>query len=151
MSQLQIIVEQLGPWAWWIGGLILLGVELLVPGNVLVWFGIAAMLTGLEILIVDFGWQVSVLLFVVLSAVLVILGRRYFARDNKPGEQPFLNDRARRLVGGTYVLTKPIVDGRGQIKVDDTNWRVTGPDLPSGSKVQVAGADGSVLMVVRAE
>jgi len=71
--------------------------------------------------------------------VLVIVGRRYFARDNRPGEQPFLNDRAARLVGGTYVLTKPIVDGHGQIKVDDTNWRVTGPDLPSGSKVQVAG------------
>jgi len=34
--------------AWWIAGLVLLGLELLVPGNVLVWFGIAAMLTGLE-------------------------------------------------------------------------------------------------------
>ena len=151
MSQIQIILEQLGPWAWWIGGLILLGVELLVPGNVLVWFGIAAMLTGLEILIVDFGWQVSVLLFVVLSAILVVLGRRYFARESRPGEQPFLNDRARRLVGGTYVLAQPIVGGRGQIKVDDTNWRVIGPDLPSGTKVRVAGADGAVLAVERAE
>ena len=144
---IQDVIVELGPWAWWIAGLILLALELLIPGNVLVWFGIAAMLTGLEILIVDFGWQVSLLLFVVLSAVLVVVGRRYFARENRPGEQPFLNDRARRLVGGTYVLTKPIVGGRGQIRVDDTNWRVTGPDLPSGTKVRVAGADGPVLAV----
>ena len=148
---IQDVIVELGPWAWWIAGLILLALELLIPGNVLVWFGIAAMLTGLEILIVDFGWEVSVLLFVVLSVVLVVLVRRYFARENRPGEQPFLNDRARRLVGGIYVLTKPIVGGRGQIKVDDTNWRVTGPDLPSGTKVRVAGADGAVLAVERAE
>ncbi len=145
------VLVELGPWAWWIAGLILLALELLIPGNVLVWFGIAAILTGLEILIVDFGWQVSLLLFVVLSAVLVVLGRRYFARENKPGEQPFLNDRARRLVGGIYVLTKPIVGGRGHIKVDDTNWRVIGPDLPSGTRVRVAGSDGPVLAVERAE
>ena len=151
MSQIQIWLEQLGPWAWWIAGLTLLGLELLLPGNVLVWFGIAAMLTGLEILIVDFGWQVSWLIFVVLSAVLVVVGRRYFARENRPGEQPFLNDRARRLVGSTYILTRPIVDGQGQIKVDDTSWRVTGPDLPSGTKVRVAGANGPVLAVERAE
>ena len=44
-----------------------------------------------------------------------------------------------------------IVGGRGQIKVDDTNWRVTGPDLPSGAKVRVAGADGAVLAVERAD
>jgi membrane protein implicated in regulation of membrane protease activity len=151
MSQIQTVLEQLGPWAWWIAGLILLGLELLLPGNVLVWFGIAAMLTGLEILIVDFGWQVSWLIFAVLSAILVIVGRRYFARDNRPGEQPFLNDRARRLVGGTYILSRPIVDGQGQIRVDDTNWRVTGPDLPSGTRVRVAGADGAVLAVERVE
>ena len=145
------ILAELGPWAWVIAGLILLALELLLPGNVFVWFGIAALLTGLEILIVDFGWQVSLLLFVVLSVVLVILGRRYFARQGGRGEQPFLNDRARRLVGRTYVLTKPIVAGHGQIKVDDTNWRVIGPDLPSGSKVRVADADGAVLAVEPAE
>jgi inner membrane protein len=77
-------IYELGPWAWWIAGLFLLGLELLFPGNVLVWIGIAAMLTGLEILIVDFGWQVSLILFLVLSAAMVILGRRYFVRESRP-------------------------------------------------------------------
>ena len=69
-------VIQLGGWAWVIGGLILLGLEILAPGNVFVWFGVAAMITGGFALLTDFGWQVDSLLFVVLAIVLVIVGRR---------------------------------------------------------------------------
>jgi hypothetical protein len=45
------------------------------------------------------------------------------------------------------MLAAPIVDGHGQVKIDDTNWRITGPDLPSGTRVKVIGADGAVLKV----
>jgi membrane protein implicated in regulation of membrane protease activity len=142
-------IRQLGPWSWWVFGLVLLALEIVVPGNVFVWFGIAAILTGALALFADFGWQVELIVFVVLALVLVIAGRRAFARDAEASEQPFLNDRARRLVGGTHVLTAPIVDGQGRIRIDDTNWRITGPDLPSGTRVKIVGADGSVLAVER--
>ncbi len=92
----------------------------------------------------------ELIVFVVLAVVLVIAGRRIFARNAQPGEQPFLNDRAHRLVGSTYMLAAPIVDGHGQVRVDDTNWRITGPDLPSGTLVKVVGADGAVLKVEKA-
>jgi len=143
--------RQLGPWGWWIAGLILLALELVVPGNVFVWFGVAAILTGALALFAHLGWQIELLIFVILAVVLAIAGRRFFARGNSPGEQPFLNDRARRLVGGTYVLSRPIVDGHGSIRIDDSNWRVTGPDLPSGTRIRVAGADGAVLAVEKAD
>jgi membrane protein implicated in regulation of membrane protease activity len=143
--------RDLGPWSWWIVGVALLALELAMPGNVVVWFGVAAVLTGILALFADLGWQVELLVFVVLSVVLVIAGRRLFSREAAPGERPFLNDRARRLVGGSYVLHQPIVEGQGTIRVDDTNWRVTGPDLPSGSRVKVAGVDGTKLSVVKDE
>ena len=142
--------RQLGPWSWWLIGVILLALELIVPGNVFVWFGVAAILTGALALFADLGWQIELITFVVLSLALAVAGRRYFARNQSPGEQPFLNARARRLVGQAYVLEEPIVDGRGRIRVDDTNWRVSGPDLPSGTKVRIAGADGAVLAVEKA-
>ena len=87
-----------------------------MPGNVFVWFGVAALLTGVLALFTDFGWQVELIVFVVLAIVLVIVGRRIFARTSQPGEQPFLNDRAHRLVGGNYMLSEPIVDGHGQVQ-----------------------------------
>ena len=38
----------------------------------------------------------------------------------------FLNRRADELVGRAFVLDKPIVDGVGTVRVDDTVWRVSG-------------------------
>ncbi len=140
-------IRQLGPWSWWVIGLILLALEIVVPGNVFVWFGVGAILTGAFALFTHFGWQVELVVFVVLALVLVVVGRRLFARESEPGEQPFLNDRGHRLVGGSYVLSAPIVNGQGHVRVDDTNWRITGPDLPSGTRVKVVGADGAVLKV----
>ncbi len=140
-------IRLLGPWSWWVLGLILLALEIVVPGNVFVWFGVAAILTGALALFTHFGWQVELLVFVVLAVALAVAGRRFFSRQSEPGEQPFLNDRAHRLVGGIYALSAPIVDGHGHVRIDDTNWRISGPDLPSGTRVKVIGADGAVLKV----
>ncbi len=82
------VLEQLGPWAWFIAGLALLGLELALPGNVFVWLGIAAILTGIVILIVDFGWQVNVAIFLVLAVASVVVGRRRFARDETSARPP---------------------------------------------------------------
>jgi membrane protein implicated in regulation of membrane protease activity len=140
------IVRQLGPWLWIIAGLILLGLELLAPGVFLIWFGLAALATGLFAFVTDFGWQADVIVFVVLAVVLVIVGRRYFSGAGQ-SEQPLLNQRAVRHVGTTHTLAGPIVDGQGRIHIDDTNWRIEGPDLPSGTRVRIVAADGAVLKV----
>ena len=38
---------------------------------------------------------------------------------------PFLNKRADALVGRVFTLEKPIVDGTGTVRIDDTIWRVS--------------------------
>jgi membrane protein implicated in regulation of membrane protease activity len=144
------LIRQLGAWNWLIAGIILLGVEILAPGNVFVWFGLAALVTGAFAFLTDFGWQTDALVFVVLAVVLALAGRRYFAPMSAPSEQPFLNQRAAKQVGTIHVLAEPIVDGHGRIRIDDTNWRVTGPDMASGTRVRVVSADGALLTVVAA-
>ena len=144
------VLQQLGPWAWIIAGLILLGLELLAPGIFLIWFGIAALITGAFAFATDFGWQADLIVFVALAIVAVLVGRRYFSPSREPGEQPLLNQRAQRHVGSTHVLAEPIVDGQGRVRIDDTNWRIAGPDLPSGVRVRISGVDGAVLTVEKA-
>ncbi|MCX5580021.1 NfeD family protein [Kaistia terrae] len=141
-------VRQLGPWSWWILGLLLLGVEVLAPGAFFLWFGIAALLVGTLAMIVSLGWQAQAILFVALALVLVILGRRFYSRERRPGDQPHLNQRAARFVGSVYPLAEAIQNGHGRIRIDDTTWSVTGPDLPAGTRVRVTGFDGAVLKVV---
>ena len=62
-------------------------------------------------------------------------------------ESPMLNRRAEALVGRVFTLEKPIVDGTGTVRIDDTIWRVHGPDRPAGSRVKVTQADGANLAV----
>ena len=143
-------IDDLGAWAWWVGGAILLAIEILAPGNVFVWFGIAAVLTGTAALVTDIAWQYQLLIFAVLAIALVLVGRRYFGRAGA-SEEPLLNERATRLIGQSYVLGEPIVAGNGRIRIDDTIWRLTGPDLPSGTRVRIVGHDGSVLQAALAD
>ena len=75
------------------------------------------------------------------------LWRRFARRVEKPVDQPFLNRRADAFVGREFTLEKPIVAGNGTVKIDDTIWRLSGPDVPGGSRVKVVRADAATLVV----
>lgn len=142
--------NSLGPWGWWIIGLVLLALELLVPGVFLIWIGAAAVVVGALSLALwgtgIWGWHVQLLLFAILSVVFAIVGRRFYGGQGKTDE-PWLNRRGESLVGRTATLHEPIVEGRGRIKLDDTMWSVMGPDLPIGTRVRVIASSGRDLTV----
>jgi hypothetical protein len=48
-------------------------------------------------------------------------------------------------------LTEPIINGRGRIRINDTMWRVKGPDLPTGTEVRVVAFDPVSLEIEVAE
>lgn len=141
-------VAGLGPWAWVIGGLVLIGVELVAPGSFFVWLGLAALLVGLVDYALDPPWQGQALAFAGLSVALVLLGRSVTGRrDEDPAGQPNLNRRGHALVGRVFTLDAPIVEGNGRVRVDDSSWRVAGPDAPAGASVRVVGVEGTTLIV----
>src|SRR6185437_7706591 len=133
----------LGTWNWLIFGFILMALELLAPGVFLFWLGLASLLVGLVSFALHPSWQTQLLMFAVFAALAVPVWRK-LARSNRQASasNPFLNKRADALVGRVFTLEKPIVDGQGTVRVDDTIWRVAGPDAPAGSRVKVVKADG---------
>jgi hypothetical protein len=145
------IFATLGTWNWLIFGLILMGLELLAPGVFLFWLGLAAFLVGLLSFLINPSWQLQILLFAIFAAAAVPLWRRV-ARGNASVSKsnPFLNRRSDALVGRVFTLEKPIVDGAGTVRIDDTIWRVAGPDVPAGSRVKIVQADGASLTVAAA-
>jgi membrane protein implicated in regulation of membrane protease activity len=140
-------IRALGGWSWWILGLVLLGAEVLLPGFFFLWFGIAAILIGASALLIDWPWQMQVLGFVVLSVITAVVGRRFAGTSDGETADPHLNLRASRLEGRTFILDEPIVEGSGHLKIDDSVWRVRGPDAAAGTRVVVTGSDGTVLLV----
>ena len=145
------LIKDAGPWAWWIFGIVLLIAEVAVPGNLLVWIGIAGLLTGLfSNLFWETGWwvwQVQWLTFAVLSAAALYFGRGWVSGRGNRSEEPTLNQRGSSLIGRTAELIEPLHNGRGRVKIGDTIWIVSGPDLPAGAKVRVVGSQGSDLTV----
>lgn len=141
----------LGSWNWLIVGVVLMALELIVPGVFLFWFGLAALLVGLVSFAFDPSWQLQFLMFALFAAAAVPLWRKLSRSNSAPSrDNPFLNRRAAGLVGRVFTLEKPIVDGAGTVRIDDTVWRVAGPDAPAGSRVRIVEADGASLTVAAA-
>ncbi|CAN7617243.1 NfeD family protein [Devosia sp. LjRoot16] len=135
-----------GAWSWVVAGLILLALELVVPGGVLVWLGGAALVTGVLALFVSIFWPLQFVIFGALALASIGLWLK-FRGPGVASDRPFLNQRANRFIGQEAVLDEPIRDGIGRIALDDTVWRVQGPDLAAGSRVRIIEADGALLRV----
>jgi hypothetical protein len=137
----------LGTWNWLIFGLVLMALELLAPGVFLFWLGLAAFLVGVLSFLFHPLWQMQILMFAVFAVAAVPLWRRFAHPKPNTGSNRFLNKRADGLVGRVCTLEKPIVDGIGTVRIDDTIWRVAGPDAAAGSRVKIVEADGASLTV----
>lgn len=139
-------------WHWFVLGLLLLIAEMLLPtGFFLLWIGAAAILVGgLAWAMPALAWEAQAMLFGVLSIASFFVWRR-FAPGNPVSDQPSLNRRGHSYVGRTFTLTAPIVNGVGKLHVDDSQWRVSGPDVAAGAQVRVVAVDGTTLRVQPAD
>lgn len=150
------LLDTLGPWAWVIFALLLLGIEILAPSTFFLWPGLSALVVGLITLVLGtdnsiWPWQAQLLVFLGLSLVIAYFGRQYVSKRNmEESEQPNLNDRGVQLVGKKAVLTTAIVNGQGRARIGDTTWSVSGPDLKAGQSVQIVDHEGNSLIVEKA-
>jgi len=145
---MSLIFAPVAYWHWLALGGVLIIVEAFAPGFLFVWLGFAALAVGLALLVwPSLGLSLQLLVFAVL-AVASMFAWRYWQGSRVPtSEQPHLNRRGAQYVGRRAVLVDPIVNGRGRAKIGDTSWQVSGPDLPAGRVVEIAGIDGTVLEV----
>jgi hypothetical protein len=140
--------DQLVFWHWWILAGVLLILELTSPVYFFLWVGIAAAAVGLLLLVIpSLTIEMQLVLFGVLSIVAVLAWRKYRETHLVVSDQPLLNQRGRQYTDRVFTLDHPIINGVGKVVVDDSTWRVKGPDLPSGKRVRVVDVDGVVFVV----
>jgi membrane protein implicated in regulation of membrane protease activity len=142
---------QLEFWHWLILAAALAGIEILTPGFFFIWLGGAALVTAVVALVIpSLSWENQVLIFALLSAVSVLGWYRFRHRLTVKSDDMTLNRRGEQLLGRSATLSEPIVNGRGQIRIDDTVWRCEGEDLAAGTKVKVVAMHGAVVAVEKA-
>jgi membrane protein implicated in regulation of membrane protease activity len=142
-------VFQLTPALWIIAGLVLTVLEMIVPGLVIIWFGIAGVVTGILAFFVP-NQFVQFSVFVTLSGLMVVFSQR-IARRITHAEPELVG--ANRWVGTTgqvIAVIKPPEFGR--VKVHGEEWRATATrEIPAGGMVRVVAVAGTHLEVESAK
>jgi hypothetical protein len=134
-------------WFWLSLGLLLIVIEMVVPGVFFLWFGIGAFATGLIALICG-GLAIKYLtaIFAILSVIAIYLGRKYF----KPGMEikNGLNDSSSKYTGKIVKANGDFENGQGSVILGDTVWQAESADtVLSGQALTVTGVRDSVLKV----
>lgn len=132
-------------WQWWIFAVVLLILEVLLPGTVFLWMAAAAAVIGVLVFLmpslsIPLAWTLFALLSV--SSLLAWLSMR---KKRSPESPSNLNKRGQEYVGRVFTLTEPIVNGRGKLKIGDTLWTVEGDDCALGARIEIIAIDSGVL------
>lgn len=139
-------------WHWLTLGLLLAVLEIFVPSFVLLWFGAAAVVVGLMLLLIPMGVTAQLLLWVVLSVAFVALWHTFVS--------PRMRDRTlaglsrESIIGQTGIVVRHDAGtGRGLLKFpapvlgsDEWNFIFDGK-LSSGDRVTVIELSGNAVIV----
>lgn len=138
-------------WTWWAIAILLLVAEILLPSAWLIWPAIAAFGTGLIALFLPLEWELQIVIFVMLSLLTTLLGRRYFKAYYMPqSSNPTLNNRLANLIGRKGQSLDDSVDEYNRIRLDDTVWRVKSINhqaVPKGAFLEVTAEENGILLV----
>ncbi|WP_097458918.1 NfeD family protein [Mangrovitalea sediminis] len=137
-----------------IAGILLLVAEVLLPGFYLLWFGLAALVTGgLMLVLPPLPWEFVLLTFALLSLVSCYIGNRLYRQKIVP-QTPAdgdVNQRLRRYIGHEYTAASDIDGSSGRVRIGDTTWLARlekdGDRIEAGKRVRVIGAAGTTLIV----
>lgn len=142
-------MEWLNQWHWFGLAMILLVAEILGAAGYLLWTAISSILIGLILIVFpDIEWQTQLVLFSLLTLLVLYVWWRHLQKRIDTSDQPLLNQRGEQFVGRMTELVEPLVHGRGTVKINDSRWQVTGPDLPKGRLVKIVEAVDSLLLRV---
>ncbi len=150
MSEFFSYLSHWGVWEWSTFGLILMILELIMPGTFIIWFGLGAIMTGVIIAFVPLTVSGQLATFAVCSAISLFFGffvyKRIFgankevAQKNKTG--------AHKYIGQSFKVVEAIEDDLGKVAVGDTVWLAKSKHpIAKGRRAKVIDVEGTVLIV----
>lgn len=135
-------------WHWFVFGMMLMVLEVMIFGAFFLWLGIAALMIGVAMMFVPMLWTISIPLWATLSIVLILGFQLYRKKNPKTEVNSGLNQRGHEYIGQVFTLEKPVLHGKGEIRTADTVWKIVcNQDVSAGSSVRVTGLDGTSLRV----
>ena len=133
---------------WILTGVILLIVEFTVPGLIIFFFGVGAILTGLLCLAADLSFNTQLSFFTINSIAMLLLLRRFL----KPILSPALESdtpNIQEFEGEAATVTEAIhPDSPGKVEFHGAEWRAKAPTaLAAGDRVTIVARENLTLTV----
>ena len=130
---------------WFIAGAILIVAEIVLPGFVIVWFGIGALGASLAAFL-GAGHIVQVVVFILVSIASLIPAKIFLKKKEK---EPALRVGAERLIGMIGRVTKPVKPGQfGEVKIDGDVWIVKADnEIAVDEEIIVDRIEGTHLVI----
>ena len=137
-------------WYWWVASLAMIILSVFTPAPCLLWWGVASVVIGLLAWFLPaLSWGVELIIFAIMAigiiAIRLLIQQHYVLI----AANPFLNQPVKRHIGRTLILTEPIVNGIGRVKIEGISWRIQGENMPDGATIKIVSADGATLLVER--
>ena len=150
MNELFSFLGSWGVWGWMTFGLILMIIELFIPGTFIIWFGLGAVATGIICACVPLSVSGQIAVFALCSAISVFFGffvyKRIFGANKDVGQQDKIG--AQKYIGQSFKVVEAIEEGKGKIAVGDTVWLAkSSRDIAKGRRVKVVDVKGTILIV----
>jgi inner membrane protein len=139
-------------WAWIILGVIIAGLEILVPGIYLLWIGLGAAATGVVLARypdLPLAWQM--LVFAVSMVSSIGIGFWIQRRSGRSRGARLLNREMKAMIGQSYVALTPFEVGHGRIKVLDSSYAALSDEaIAAGDVVEVVAIEDGRPKVAKA-
>jgi membrane protein implicated in regulation of membrane protease activity len=133
---------------WFLVGLGLLLLELVLPGLVILFFGAGAWITALTCAIFDINLNMQIFIFLIASLLGLVLLRRYLKRRFFGKTDKAIEDQLEEFIGRRAKALDDFKDGSGKVEFKGTQWTARSEgQVSKGDWVTIVQKDSLILTV----
>jgi len=134
---------------WFLLGLFLLLLELVLPGFVVIFFGLGAWVTALLCLVANPGLDLQIIVFFVTSLISLVFLRRLLRKAFFKGESASPATLEEEFVNKKAIALTDIKKGEnGKVEFKGASWQaIAEDDIIAGDTVIITGKESIVLNV----
>lgn len=140
-------ILQLPEVVWFLLGLLFFVLELMIPGLIMLFFGVGAWITSILCLTGDYSLTTQLTVFILSSVISLAALRRYLLE--RYAKKDVLSDDNYDIIGQAAVAETNISeDERGKVTFKGASWQATSKQkIKKGDRVVITGKQSIVLEV----
>ncbi len=137
------------PVIWFLVGVVLLLLELALPGLIIFFFGLGAWIVALSLVLFDMNLTAQLLVFVITSVVTLLLLRRFLKHKFFKEDDSNKSSLEEEFIGKIAIAETDIKAGvSGKVSFKGTVWSaVTDENIAKGDRVKITARDSITLIV----